>query len=96
MLMSTIDQFRPKKKKMKYIYIYVFVLEGLTDRVILFIKTFIVFECADISVYIFQFQNFIPRKLRRDTSKLYKKITINDFIKASDSSVSFQLDLLKR
>lgn len=43
-------------------------------------------------VYIFQFQNFIPRKLRRDTSKLYKKMTIDDFIKASDISVSFRLD----
>lgn len=43
-------------------------------------------------VYIFQLQNFIPRKLRRDTSKLYKKMTIDDFIKASDTSVSFWLD----
>ncbi|XP_067048926.1 endothelin-converting enzyme homolog isoform X4 [Acropora muricata] len=40
-------------------------------------------------------KNFIPRKLRRDTSKLYKKMTIDDFIKASDISIDL-MDFLKR
>lgn len=40
-------------------------------------------------------KNFIPRKLRRDTSKLYKKMTIDDFIKASDTSIDL-MDFLKR
>jgi len=40
-------------------------------------------------------KNFIPRKVRRDTSKLYKKMTIDDFIKASDISIDL-MDFLKR
>ncbi|XP_068699786.1 endothelin-converting enzyme homolog isoform X4 [Montipora foliosa] len=40
-------------------------------------------------------KNFIPREIRRETSKLYKKITINEYIKATDISIDL-MDFLKR
>ena len=43
----------------------------------------------------FPLQNFIPREQRRDTNKLYKKMTLNEYIKSSDLEVSVSGDMLE-
>ena len=35
-------------------------------------------------------QNFIPREQRRDVNAMYQKMTLNDYIKSSDITVSFR------
>ncbi|CAH3045511.1 unnamed protein product [Porites evermanni] len=40
-------------------------------------------------------KNFIPREQRRDTNKLYKKMTLNEYIKSSDLDIDL-MDFMKK